>query len=287
MSGYNNFAVIGAGNVGKIIAEALLKARSNNSVNQVLVFTRPESASNTSAQSLAAAGARIVPADYHSVSSLTAALADTHVVISTLTHTSLGLQIPLAQAAKQAGVRLFVPSEFGISTDKMTDGPGLVKRKIIEQVREAGVPTTVFFTGIFADWIWQPLIGLDVKGGKVSVGGDGNAKLSFTSRLDVARFVVHALTHFEPGQLENKTIRIEAEHVSFNEVFNEYEEKSGTKLEVEYVPVEELKVKITENAHDIKSLLHLVWASGMGTVGEPVDNDKWPEWKPSRAVDYL
>ena len=49
--------------------------------------------------------------------------------------------------------------------------------------------------------------------GKVEVGGDGNAKMSFTGREDVARFVVHVLTSLGPEETVGKTFRIEVQRL--------------------------------------------------------------------------
>ena len=44
MSGYKNFAVIGAGNIGAPIAEELLNAKSTGAVDKVIILARPVSA---------------------------------------------------------------------------------------------------------------------------------------------------------------------------------------------------------------------------------------------------
>jgi hypothetical protein len=131
------------------------------------------------------------------------------------------------------------------------------------------------------------MLGLDVKSGKVSVGGDGNAKITFTSSPDIGRYVAHALTHFPLEKLQDKVFRLEGERLSFNEVFKAYEVKHNKKLDVTYISIDELKKRIATNTHDFSAILHLVWAEGTGIVGEPLDNDKWLEWKPSKVIEYL
>ena len=164
-------------------------------------------------EALAARGAIIVPiADYSATSEVSKALAGIDVVISTLSHTAFDLQIPLAHGAKAAGVQLFLPSEFGSPTDGATDGFFGYKVALNKKIREeVGLPTAVFFTGGFADAIWGPLIGLDLKSGNVSVGGDGNAKASFTSRADIGRYIAYVLTTVSPTVAKNKIFRIEGE----------------------------------------------------------------------------
>jgi hypothetical protein len=42
----------------------------------------------------------------------------------------------------------------------------------------------------------------------VSVGGDGNKQITFTSRTDIARYVSYVLTHLPAEQLKNRAFTI-------------------------------------------------------------------------------
>ena len=50
--------------------------------------------------------------------------------------------------------------------------------------------------------------GLDVTSGKVTVGGDGNAQISFTSRPDIARYISYVLTHLPAEQLKDRSFTL-------------------------------------------------------------------------------
>jgi uncharacterized protein YbjT (DUF2867 family) len=98
-----------------------------------------------------------VPVDYNDAAAVTAALKGVDAIVSTLGFTGLQLQVPIAKAAKAAGVRLFAPSEFGGATDT-PNGPLAVKHAIAEEIRALGIPTVRVFTGGFADWLWVPYV---------------------------------------------------------------------------------------------------------------------------------
>ena len=98
-----------------------------------------------------------------------------------------------------------------MASDNETESLLAVKDGVNKKIQALGVPTALFFTGGFADWLWLPYIGLDLKGGSVEAGGDGNAKLSFTSRTDIGRYVTYVLTMLPPAKLKNRIFRIEAE----------------------------------------------------------------------------
>ena len=72
---------------------------------------------------------------------------------------------------------------------------------------------------------------------------------------------------------------------SFNEVFKAYEEKSGKKLEVTYIPLSELDARIAANPQDFSSLLHKVLATN-GPFPRN-DNHLYPDWNPSSVFDNL
>ena len=74
---------------------------------------------------------------------------------------------------------------------------------------------------------------------------------------------------------------------SFNEVFAAYQKKHGTKLQVKYMPIQELSANVERNPYDAVSFLHRAWATGKGTVGSALDNDVFPDWKPTPVIEYI
>ncbi|KAI0052799.1 NAD-P-binding protein, partial [Auriscalpium vulgare] len=239
MSGFKNFVVVGTGNVGAVLIDHFLDLKVKGSVNRVLVFTRPSSEPATS-EKYGAKGADVVGLEYDDRTALAKALTGVDVIISTVNTAALAAQLTIAEVAKAAGVKLFLPSEFGIPT---LGGKGLVARKadLHQKFRDIGLPTTLVFTGLFADLVWVPFIDLDIKSGKVSVGGDGNAVNTFTSLPDIARFLGYILTSLPAEKLTNLPIlRLEGERKSFNEVFRDYEAKTGKKLQVNYISIADL-----------------------------------------------
>jgi uncharacterized protein YbjT (DUF2867 family) len=98
----------------------------------------------------------LVTVDYSNKESIKKALTGVDVVISTLPGTALDVQPGIAEAAKEAGVKLFVPSEFGGPTEGATEGLFGAKANIQERLKAIGIPYALFYTGPFADFIWDP-----------------------------------------------------------------------------------------------------------------------------------
>lgn len=147
---------------------------------------------------------------------------------------------------------------------------------------------------------------MDLKSGNVTAGLDGNALNSFTAQPDIGRFVAYVLTNLPVEKLEWQIFRIEAERKvrdtgpheigmltgfywqSFNQIFKEYEERTGKKLNVTYRSESELKKAIKDDA-DLASLLQLDWGLGWGLVG-PLDQlsvSEYPDWNPKTVADVL
>jgi len=279
MAGYRNFAIVGAGTLGNYVIRQFLKDKAAGTVNEVVVLTRQGSKTTIEGD------AKVISVDYSNPESIKNALAGVEVVISTISGAALDVQGKIAEAAKEAGVNLFIPSEFGGTTEGETEGMFGEKAGIQAQLKALGVPYAAFYTGPFADYVWAGFVNLDVTSGKVSVGGDGNKQISFTSRPDIARYLSYVLTHLPPDQLRNRSFTIAGDNKSFNEIFKAYEEKTGKKLEVTYVPVSDLDAKIAAHPEDFPTVLHKFWA----TVGPfpRTDNNLYPDWNPSPVLDSV
>jgi len=286
MSGYKSFAVAGAGNIGKYIVKELAELKRQGVVSDVKVLTR-STTPNAEATGL---GAESVTVDYTSSASLVSALKGVDVVISTLGGPALAdTQSALALAAKEAGAKLFIPSDFGNSTEGATEGIFAVKENLRLKLLEIGLPYAIFYTGPFPDFVFVPFLGFDLPNGKAAVGGSGDTLISFTARSDIARFVAHVLTSLPVSHLENKIFRIEGERTSFNAILKEYTARTGTQITTTHLSQAELEEKIKANPHDFGSILHLEWDKGNGVVGklDELSNGLYKAWEPKKAVDAI
>jgi len=227
----------------------------------------------------------VIEVDYSNDASIKHALTGVDVVISTVPIPAFDVQWKVATAAKEVDVKLFVPSEFGAISEGASEGLLVVKANVQTQLKALGLPYTAFYTGAFADEIWTPLINLDLTSGKVSIGGDGNKPFPFTSRTDIARYISYVLTHLPSEQLKNRSFTMAGDNKTFNEVFKAYEEKTGKKLEVTYIPISELDARIAANPHDFPSLLHKLLATN-GPFPR-TDNHLYLDWNPSPVFDNL
>jgi hypothetical protein len=131
------------------------------------------------------------------------------VVIATPAAQGVPLQPQLVRAAAAAGVKLFVPAEWG-GEDEDSPFHGF-KESVRADAAKLGLPTASFFSGIWVDRL--PMFGWDLAHGKLTIRGDGEAPISFTSTDDVARFAAHTLVHAPREALENKKLYFEADRI--------------------------------------------------------------------------
>jgi uncharacterized protein YbjT (DUF2867 family) len=104
------------------------------------------------------AEAKVIQVDYSNEGSIQHALTGVDVVISTIPGAAVDIQVKIATAAKNVGVKLFVPSEFGGITEGETEWVFGAKAKVQSQLKALDIPYTAFYTGLFADYAWVPCV---------------------------------------------------------------------------------------------------------------------------------
>jgi uncharacterized protein YbjT (DUF2867 family) len=264
---YKNVAIIGAGTIGTPIVKALLQEGAS-----VIVVSRPASSFVKDLP----AGVKVVAIDYADVSALPAlaALFKEHaieVVISTVGAQVLGLQQGLGDAAKQGGVKLFVPSEFGFDTIKHREGRLNDKAELVAHLKHIGLPSVRVFTGFFTTFIpWL----LNVDSGSIHLIGKGDKQFSATHPDDIAGFLAYVLTHLPEPELHDKVFRLEGDRVTLNDIIGYYHD--GGKYPVEHVDA--------IAGDTVKTFLQSIIANGHGVVveeGAAASNVLWPghAWK--------
>ncbi|OIW26650.1 isoflavone reductase [Coniochaeta ligniaria NRRL 30616] len=232
-------AVVGAsGNVGKAVAQALL-----DSGFAVTAITRPTSTS-TFPSSIS-----VRRADVTSVSDLTAALAgqDAVVAASATEFVVAGGQDPLIDAAVAAGVKRFVPGEFGHDLkrfERVPEGKTLgmllgAKAKAAQYLVEKaeanpGFSWTGVGTSMFFDWgLDFGVLGVLAKERKATIFDSGDEVWSTSSLPFVGRAVAQALKHEE--ETKNKFVEVVEFQTTQNELVKAFEEELGAKFTVTHV----------------------------------------------------
>ncbi|KAJ6468410.1 hypothetical protein C8R45DRAFT_909445 [Mycena sanguinolenta] len=280
-SEYNSFAVVGGGLVGLPIVNAL--AAKNV---PVILLSRSGAEAKT-----VPSGVQVIQVDFNDAAAVAAVLKEhkIDVVLSTITTVAAAAQKPLVDAAKLGGVKLFVPSEYGLPSDGHTEGPLGDKAKIAAYLKSVGIPSTRIYTGTFIEFI--PWLVDYSDGSTVKIVGKGETPVSFTSISDVAGFVAYVLTAVPPSDLEDRILRLQGDRSTLNGLAALF------KTSVEHVDT------LTGETGEFKKGLQIAMDFGAGSTGwdgvKKVEgtgsnaagsgNSLWPghQWKSIKDVHKL
>lgn len=233
-----NVAIVGAnGQLGGSILSALVTTKKFN----VTIISRNES-SSTFPSDIA-----VTHADYTSVSSLTTAFKGQDAVISVVGVAGLAGQSILFDAAVAAGVKRFLPSEFGsdIANANVAAlpcfGPKLNTRKHIEAKIAAGADITYTYVvnGAFLDWGLKVGFLFAWKDGKPTIYNSGNNEFSTTTLESIGLATVGVLSHYE--ETKNRSVYVESIRITMNKMLELAQkampEKTFTPIQVDLADV--------------------------------------------------
>ncbi|KAH7110930.1 hypothetical protein EDB81DRAFT_830981 [Dactylonectria macrodidyma] len=220
-----NVTVVGAtGNVGPHIISALLERSF-----QVTALTRTTS-SHTFPPRVTE-----IKTDY-TPSSLERAFQGQDAVICTLGYGGLEKQLDLVDAAEKAGVKRFIPSEFGSPKGK-NDIPEYTnllqnKLKVVQYLQQKAEKNpqfswSAFTTGTFLDraLLTFPDFGFDVRKESATIFDSGNEPFTAMTIQSIGKPVVASLDKFD--ETKNRYIGISSLTVTQNEVLAAFEKQLG------------------------------------------------------------
>ena len=132
----------------------------------------------------------------------------------------------------------------------------------------------------------------------MSIYGSGRTPISWTTRLDVARFTAHHLASLAslPAVGDPSILRIEGTRASFLDVVDTFRAlHPSRKVEVEHLPLEEGERAAKDVAGgfvpSLLAYLRVVWEKGQGKVDQDgraqLSNGLWPEWNPKTVEEVL
>ncbi|KAI2726115.1 hypothetical protein CBS147332_3002 [Penicillium roqueforti] len=226
-------ALAGAsGNLGPAVLKELLAAGFD-----VTVLTRQGSDKTFDSR------AHVAQVDYESLDSLKAALSGQEAVVSTL-HVGavpISTHLRLIDAAVAAGVKRFIPSEYGCdTTNPLTSKLPVYGDKVIIQehlknvANESGLSYSFLITGLFLDWGLEK--GLIVNfAGPATLYDGGDRRFSATTLAGIGKGVVGIINNLDATK--NSTVYINEARVTQNELL----ELSGKSLETKVVQTADLE----------------------------------------------
>lgn len=206
-----NVALIGAsGSVGKVLVKAFLDDGRFN-----VTVLRRGSSSATYPSSF-----KVVDVDYDSLDSLTAALAGQDAVVSAINSiTPVDTQKKFVDAAIAAGVKRFLPSEYGcdlaneLARALPVFSPKVEIQQYLKEKAESTPLTYTFaYSGPFFDWGLEHQFLLKTVDSKPKLFDGGNTVFSTTKLDTVAEAVLAILS--KPEETKNREVRFQSAAIS-------------------------------------------------------------------------
>jgi len=192
-NGFSTVLIAGAtGFVGEPIANAFLKSQPKWSVSILVsaaALNDPKKKATT--DNYIALGATLVVGDINHPETYKDKLKGIDVIVSALgMPAAISSQTVLAHAAKEAGVKLFVPSEYGWNYDKVDVRSLVVKVQARREIEKIGLNHIYISTGAFYESLFgYPLWGNDLANKKVALWGDRSTKISTSPFWEVAEIL--------------------------------------------------------------------------------------------------
>ncbi|OIW22736.1 NAD(P)-binding protein [Coniochaeta ligniaria NRRL 30616] len=215
---FPSVAVVGAtGNVGFPILKAL--ASAHPPFDSITVLTRSPPAN----PSIFPPSVTIKTADYTSHSDLISALTGIDAIVFAVGSPHTLSQIPIIDAAVEAGVKFIIPTEYGLPSNlaQFEDFHAFAAKRAVQkhliQPREQGkIDYTFVFVGLWIDVTGLGGFLIDVKNKKQELWDGGEHPISLTSTASIAKAVVGILEGKAAGKTE---VRIKDINLSQKRLF--------------------------------------------------------------------
>lgn len=284
-----------AGRLGRLVVEAVL-ARPDTRVRALVRDpSRPEVASLASDRVELVAFDAVTATD----AAREAAVRDAYAVVSTLQggpDVIVDAQLALIRAARRAGARRFLPSDYSYNLFTLPTGVNVNtdwRRALAEAAHDEVTPSfevVHLMQGIFADRYVLGFLGLlDADGGIVRFWGDGATPIDWTTWEDTARYAAAAALDERPVP---ERLFVAGDRLDVRSFAERWSEAHGRKVTLERLgSLEELVAethrRLAADPANLYAWLPLMYAQGVfggqALLG-PLENARYPDIEPETVA---
>jgi hypothetical protein len=267
--------VLGAGELGSQVLTSLTTHPKRGNI-QIALLLRPSTMASSDPSKQAEleiyrkASISLIPGDVaaDAIAQLASLFAPFDTIISCTGMTlPRGTQLKISQAVLEAGVRRYLPWQFGLDYDAI--GRASAQDLFDEQldVRDLlrGQDKTEWVavsTGMFMSFLFERAFGVvDLEAGKVQALGDWGNVLAVTAVEDIGRVVAEIVL---VGVEEKGVVYVAGDVVSMQRLADVVELVLGRSVERSVETVEQLKRELAEDPGDVMRKYRAVFAAGVG-----------------------
>ncbi|KAF2017190.1 NAD(P)-binding protein [Aaosphaeria arxii CBS 175.79] len=235
MSDIKNVILVGAtGNLGPSVLDALRASSFNVTVLEQHTLS-----------SIFPSDVKVIRADYDAPDALRSAFQGQDAVVLTVGAPAIPDQPRYIDAAIAAGVKRFIPSEFGSNTQnpralELVPAFG-VKNGVVDYLisKQDAISWTGIITGPFIDWAMNSgLLGYNAATKTVTLIDEGTGEISCTPLRQVGEAVVKSLENAD--LTKNQIVYVSSFQTSQVEILSTVEKLTGEKWTVKHITSKEL-----------------------------------------------
>jgi len=283
----------GTGDLGGRIVKSLIEKGA-----EVKVLVR-NSTDNEKTEKLKQLGAAVFSADMNNISDLEKACDGVTCVVSALQglhDVIIDMQSLLLEAAVNAGVPRFIPSDFSTDYTQLSPGDNRnfdLRRAFFEHIDQSTIAATSIFNGGFAELLNYNLPFLDFKNKSVGYFEDPDWRVDFTTKDNTAEFTASAA--LDPATL--RILRIASFQISAAEM--QSVAKEITKEDFKLIRLSSRAELAAKNKQDRaanpegEKEVYPRWQQAQYLYGmfssqnRTIDNDRYPEIKWTSVQELL
>lgn len=266
--------VIGAGELGLAVINGLLE-QNPGSAGSISVLLRPpvDAVGEQVDRELQDKGLQIVRGDLttETVDGLAAIFGPFETVICCTGFVGgPGTQRKITRAVLQAGVKRYVPWQFGVDYDVVGHGSGQPVFDEQADVRDmlrgqSATEWVIVSTGMFTSFLFEPAFGLvDLENSRVHALGSWENRLTVTTSADIGRLTAAVLAH-EP-RIRDEVVYVAGDTFSYAQLADKVEGHLGRDTERVLWDMDRLRSEVVSHPDDGMRKYHLAFARDTGVA---------------------
>jgi len=277
----SSILVLGAGELGLAVLREVARMAAPRNV-QVTVLLRPATLHSTAPDKqrelaeLRGLGVELLAGDLvsDSQSELAALFAPFDTVISCIGFAAgPGTQRKLTGAVIEAGVKRYVPWQFGVDYDVI--GRGSSQNLFDEQLdvrdllrAQQGTQWIIISTGMFTSFLFEPSFGVvDLAQNTVHALGDWDTAVTVTTPEDIGLLTARIV--FSEPPIANQVVYTAGDTLTYGELADTVDAVLGRTVKREPWSVPALQADLAQAPEDLLKKYRVVFAQGNGVAWDP------------------
>jgi hypothetical protein len=186
-----------------------------------------------------------------------------------------GVQLKIAQAALDAGIKRYFPWQFGVDYDII--GRGSAQDLFDEQLdvrdllrAQQNTEWVIVSTGMFTSFLFEPSFGVvDLATHTVNALGDQDNELTVTTADDIG--VMTAEIVFEEPRISNRVVYIAGDTATYRDMADTLDRMLDVRVHRNEWSVPELERELAESPDDTLRKYRVVFAQGRGVAWDKAE----------------